>query len=251
VGAIKAAVERRPSLPLSTVRVSPFPCSPVIPCNSALSQPSREDSGNTSRPSTPLQRVKLRSVSRTPTPGSRQPAVAHAHAIHPKQPVQTLQQFYDRLALIDRSVAHSQEAHFRHHLLRVSEHLDTCDGLVGRIDQVDTEAASMLDKWKSAGKVCRTRAKSCWTSGCVSPHSLTHLSLTIVSSFYRINWWNCKRLSGRPWNTFRNWSMRRGCSITLASRSFSRQTFSIWLSVWTSASSFSNPMYEPFFCQRV
>ncbi|KAH9952658.1 hypothetical protein BGW80DRAFT_1567900 [Lactifluus volemus] len=33
-----------------------------------------------------LQRVKFGSVARPPTPGSRQPAVAHAHAIHPKQP---------------------------------------------------------------------------------------------------------------------------------------------------------------------
>ena len=149
VAALKAAVERRPSLPLSTVRVSPFLCSPFIPWNSALLQPSREDSATASRPSTPLQRVKLGSGSRPPTPGSRQPAVAHAHALHPKQPVQTPQQFYDWFALIDRSVAHSQEAHFRQHLLRVSEHLDTCDRLVGRIDQVDTEVASMLDKWKS------------------------------------------------------------------------------------------------------
>ncbi|KAH9967674.1 hypothetical protein BGW80DRAFT_1462176 [Lactifluus volemus] len=44
-----------------------------------------------------------------------------------------------------------QEAHFRHHLLRVSEHLDTCDRLLSRIDQVDTEVASMLNKWKKRG----------------------------------------------------------------------------------------------------
>lgn len=71
------------------------------------------------------------------------------HALHPKQSVQTPEQFYDWFALIDRSVAHSQEAHFRQHLSRVSEHLDMCDKLVGRIDQVDAEVASMLDKWRS------------------------------------------------------------------------------------------------------
>ncbi|KAH9957167.1 Sec34-like family-domain-containing protein [Lactifluus volemus] len=113
------------------------------------SQPSREDSNNASRLSTPLQRIKLRSDSRPPTPGSCQPTVAHAHALHPKQPVRTRQQLYDRLALIDRSVAHSQDAHFRHHLLRVSESQDTCDRLLSRIDQVDTAVASMLDKRKS------------------------------------------------------------------------------------------------------
>jgi hypothetical protein len=46
-------------------------------------------------------------------------------------------------------VAHSQEAHFRQHLSRVSEHLDMCDKLVGRVDQVDAEVATMLDKWRS------------------------------------------------------------------------------------------------------
>jgi len=101
-----------------------------------------------SRPSTPQQRIKPSSGSRPSTPGSRPPAAAHAHALHPKQPVQTPQQFYDWFALIDRSVAHSQEAHFRQHLLRVSEHLDMCDRLVGRIDQVDAEVSSMLDKWR-------------------------------------------------------------------------------------------------------
>ncbi|KAH9953767.1 hypothetical protein BGW80DRAFT_1476814 [Lactifluus volemus] len=131
VAALKAAVDRRHSLPLSTVR------------------PSREDSNNASRQSTPLQRIKLRSDSRPPTPGSCQPTVAHVHALHSKQPVRTRQQFYDRLALIDRSVAHSQDAHFRHHLLRVSESQDTCDRLLSRIDQVDTAVASMLDKRKS------------------------------------------------------------------------------------------------------
>ena len=63
--------------------------------------------------------------------------------------MQTPQQFYDWFALIDRSVAHSQEAHYRQHLLRVSEHLDMCDRLVSRIDQVDAEVSGMMDAWKS------------------------------------------------------------------------------------------------------
>ncbi|KAH9957339.1 Sec34-like family-domain-containing protein [Russula dissimulans] len=150
VASIKAANERRP------------------PLNNLDLLQSQENPVSVSRPSTPQPRVKLGPGSRPSTPGSRPPPVAHAHALHPKQPVQTPQQFYDWFALIDRSVAHSQEAHFRQHLLRVSEHLDMCDRLVGRIDQVDTEVSSMLDKWRSVeegGKAFSTPAKSCLTNG--------------------------------------------------------------------------------------
>ncbi|KAI9437455.1 Sec34-like family-domain-containing protein [Lactarius indigo] len=129
VAAMKAACELRPVLQPSVA----FP----------------EETGPASRPATPLQRVKLGPGSRPSTPLARPPASAHAHALHPGQPVQTPQQFYDWFALIDRSVAHSQEAHFRQHLLRVSEHLDMCDRLVSRIDQVDAEVAGMMDAWKS------------------------------------------------------------------------------------------------------
>ncbi|KAH9168251.1 Sec34-like family-domain-containing protein [Lactarius sanguifluus] len=131
VAAMKTACELRPVLQPSVVRAFP------------------EETGPASRPATPLQRVKLGPGSRPSTPLARPPASAHAHALHPGQPVQTPQQFYDWFALIDRSVAHSQEAHFRQHLLRVSEHLDMCDRLVSRIDQVDAEVAGMMDAWKS------------------------------------------------------------------------------------------------------
>ncbi|KAG1751418.1 Sec34-like family-domain-containing protein [Suillus paluster] len=107
------------------------------------------DEDETSRPSTPNLRGKLASVSRpsTPVPGfTRQFA---SHALHPKQPVQTPQQFYDWFAQIDRSVAHSQEAHFRAHVAMVSEHLNTADTLIERIDEVDREVGGLLEGWRS------------------------------------------------------------------------------------------------------
>lgn len=133
IAAIKTASERRPDLQALTARSS------------------QEYPLAVSRPSTPQPRVKHGLGSRPSTPSSRPPAAAaaSAHALHPKQPVQTPEQFYDWFALIDRSVAHSQEAHFRQHLSRVSEHLNMCDKLVSRVDQVDAEVASMLDKWRS------------------------------------------------------------------------------------------------------
>ncbi|KAG0700811.1 Sec34-like family-domain-containing protein [Suillus ampliporus] len=107
------------------------------------------DEDETSRPSTPNLRGKLGSVSRpsTPVPGfTRQFA---SHALHPKQPVQTPQQFYDWFAQIDRSVAHSQEAHFRAHVAVVSEHLNTADTLIERIDEVDRDVGGLLEGWRS------------------------------------------------------------------------------------------------------
>ena len=62
----------------------------------------------------PNLRTKVGSDSRPTTPINRPITTAHPHIhpLHPKQPVHT-PQFYECLALINRSVAHSQELHFR------------------------------------------------------------------------------------------------------------------------------------------
>ncbi|KAI0315102.1 Sec34-like family-domain-containing protein, partial [Amylostereum chailletii] len=99
-------------------------------------------------------------TSRSSTPGPP-PSPRTAHALHPTQPVQTPQQFYDWFALIDRSVAHSQEAHFREHLLGVSDHLDVCDRLLERIEAVDREVAAMLDGWRSVDEGGKSLQEAC------------------------------------------------------------------------------------------
>jgi len=71
------------------------------------------------------------------------------HALHPSHPVQTPQQFYDWFALIDRSVAHSQEAHYRAHLATLEDHLRVCDLLEKRITEVETEVDGMMEGWRS------------------------------------------------------------------------------------------------------
>jgi hypothetical protein len=104
------------------------------------------------------------------------------HALHPKQPVQTPQQFYDWFALIDRSVAHSQEAHFRAHVANVSEHLDTCDQIVERIDEVDREVAGMLEGWRSVEEGGKSLKDACeklleervWILGVLPCEALTY-----------------------------------------------------------------------------
>lgn len=144
VNSIKAASERA-ALPVKVYR------SYISSHRRALTYHSKfsaDEPGSSSRPSTPTLRTKLGVGSRPSTPNASTPRNQAAHALHPKQPIQTPQQFYDWFALIDRSVAHSQEAHFRAHLESVSEHLETCDRLIQRIDEVDSEVDSMLREWR-------------------------------------------------------------------------------------------------------
>ena len=63
-------------------------------------------------------------------------------------PIHTPQQFHDWFALIDRSMQHSQEAHFRSHLSRLNEHLDECKGLSDKLEQVDGQVLQMRDAWQ-------------------------------------------------------------------------------------------------------
>ena len=124
-----------------------------------------DEPGPSSRSSSPAPRNRLLQISRPGTPnlamqhpGGRSQAT---NALHPKHPIQTPQQFYDWFALIDRSVAHSQEAHFREHLNTVAEHLETCDQLLQRIDQVDSELEVMLEGWRGVEEGGKSLKDAC------------------------------------------------------------------------------------------
>ncbi|KAH7888905.1 Sec34-like family-domain-containing protein [Phlebopus sp. FC_14] len=106
------------------------------------------EEAESSRPSTPNLRAKVGPGSRSPTPIPAATRSHPSHALDPKQPIQTPQQFYDWFAQIDRSVAHSQEAHFRAHVAMVSKHLDTADMLIEQIDEVEREVDGMFEGWR-------------------------------------------------------------------------------------------------------
>ncbi|EPQ56850.1 Sec34-domain-containing protein [Gloeophyllum trabeum ATCC 11539] len=116
-----------------------------------------------SRPSTPtsaLRNLKPRaaSSSRPPTP---RPAHAATSSLLPHAPITTPQQFYDWFALVDRSVAHAQEAHFRAHLAQLGEHLQTCDRLLARVGEVEDEVEGMLGEWRSVEEGGRSLKEAC------------------------------------------------------------------------------------------
>ncbi|TRM70359.1 Sec34-like family-domain-containing protein [Schizophyllum amplum] len=154
VGAVKAASERVPLPP--KVRRLPLACS----CSEELKFTADDKSvDGSSRPSTPVVRARLPAAT-TATSSSPRPGTPH-HPLHPKQPIQTPQQFYDWFALVDREIAHSQEAHFRAHVASVAKHLAACDGLVEKIDDVDGEVASMLEGWRTVEEGGKSLKDAC------------------------------------------------------------------------------------------
>ncbi|KAF9227177.1 Sec34-domain-containing protein [Gyrodon lividus] len=122
-----------------------------------------DDDDDASRPSTPNLRVtaKLGSGSRPSTPVHAFTRSLPSHALDPKVPIQTPQQFYDWFAQIDRSVAHSQEAHFRAHVAMVAEHLNTADMLIERIDGVEREVDGMFEGWRSVEESGKSLKDAC------------------------------------------------------------------------------------------
>ncbi|KIY73271.1 Sec34-domain-containing protein [Cylindrobasidium torrendii FP15055 ss-10] len=114
-----------------------------------------------SRPSTPKSKLLIGPGSRPGTPNPSRFGPVPTHALHPKLPVQTPQQFYDWFAVIDKSVAHSQEAHFRAHVAVVADHLSTCDYLLERIGEVEKEVDQMLEQWTSVEESGKSLKDAC------------------------------------------------------------------------------------------
>ncbi|KAG7092186.1 hypothetical protein E1B28_008555 [Marasmius oreades] len=114
---------------------------------------------STSRPSTPLNALKLQISLPSSRPAT--PIRSKQTGLLPKHPIVTPQQFYDWYALIERSVAHSQDAHFRAHVSMVAHHLDTCDYLVQGVETVEREVESMLKEWKAVEDGGKNLKESC------------------------------------------------------------------------------------------
>ena len=91
-------------------------------------------------------------ISRSSTPGLSgvtRTLSGTTHALHPSHPIQTPQQFYDWFALVDRSVAHGQEAQYRAELDNLGEQLGLCDLLFNRVEEIEHQVDDMLEGWRA------------------------------------------------------------------------------------------------------
>lgn len=81
--------------------------------------------------------------------------------LRPERPIQSPQEFYEWFSTIEHSVAHSQEAHYRHHLATAEYHLDTCDELIENVDSVRRNVDEMLDGWRTVESGGRSLKDAC------------------------------------------------------------------------------------------
>ena len=160
INAVKVASENRP--------LPPKVCSRSGIHSRVIYQPTTKfllDDILTSRPSTPSIRKLGGPSSRPGTPNIPTPTTARGtvalHALHPKQPIQTPQQFYDWFTLIDQSVARSQESHFHAHLETVTSHVEMCDSVLERIELLEREVTDMLDGWRGVEEGGKSLKDAC------------------------------------------------------------------------------------------
>lgn len=178
-----------------------------------------------------VQRNKLNPGSRPSTPSTLgiPPILPGSYAsLHPRQPIQTPEQFYDWFALIDRSVAHSQDSHFRAHIANVSEHLETCDVLLERIDTVEKEVDSMSENWRTVEERGRSLKDACERllaeRVCMVLKNIQrHTNLSTRTSY-----WSLQMGLTRGWITSRSLIMLRGCLTIQESRWSCKQISCTW-----------------------
>jgi conserved oligomeric Golgi complex subunit 3 len=160
INIIKAASENRP-LPLKVSLE-------LVTHGCMIYQPNAKffpDDVLSSRPSTPTIRKPGGPSSRPGTPNTLTSATtrvnAALHVLHPKQPIQTPQQFYDWFTLIDQSVARSQESHFHTHLETVTNDVEMCDRVLERIELLEREVADMTEGWRGVEEGGKSLKDAC------------------------------------------------------------------------------------------
>lgn len=68
--------------------------------------------------------------------------------LHPKQPIETPEQFHDWFAAVERSIVHSQDAHFHAHLENVTQYRLMCETLLQTINDLESDLDSIFVEWR-------------------------------------------------------------------------------------------------------
>lgn len=95
----------------------------------------------------------------------------------------------------------------------MAEHLETCDRLLSRIDEVDGELDGMLSGWRSVEDGGKSLKGACeqLLEERVSIRILVHQLLASNFTTYRINCYRRQKLLASDWNISKNWNTQPEC----------------------------------------
>ncbi len=157
---------------------------------------------SSSRPTTPLnETTSHQEIFNTPS-----------HPLHPSHPITTPQQFYDWFAIVEKTISHSQESHFRNHLETVEEHLARCEGMRDRVTQILDSVQAMICDWKNVEEGAESLQAAC--------ERLLEERVSAASARNSISFSSDKRRTASSklkmkylcaWNTMRNLNTRLEC----------------------------------------
>lgn len=175
-----------------------------------------------SRPATPLNDT---------TPPRQETFNTSLHPLHPAHPITTPQQFYDWFAIVEKTISHSQEAHFRNHLETVEEHLGRCEVMRDRVAEVLDLVQAMICDWKNVEEGAESLQAACERQ---LEERVSALSSRNPASVFSDK---CRTASSElqmkfhcAWNTMRNLNMPLECSTIQGMRLCCSQISSLWLS---------------------
>ncbi|KZT61970.1 Sec34-domain-containing protein [Calocera cornea HHB12733] len=99
----------------------------------------------TTRPGTPSRQSPF------PAGSPHTPSGASTSRLHPSAypPFTTVVALNDYLDLINASIEHEQEAHYRSFLHELDEYIETCNAINERLESIEHDVHSMLESWRA------------------------------------------------------------------------------------------------------
>ncbi|KZO98766.1 hypothetical protein CALVIDRAFT_561710 [Calocera viscosa TUFC12733] len=117
------------------------------------------------RPATPSRQSPF------PAGSPHTPSNVSTSRLHPSAypPFTTAVALNDYLDLINASIEHEQEAHYRSFLRELDEYIDTCNTVSERLESVNSDVQSMLESWRAVESArYRVPVSRSWKRGIAS-----------------------------------------------------------------------------------